>query len=376
MKKIIYLCGMMLLSLNTMAQIDFNNPNWEQVFYDDFTNTSWDTWNTWEITHPYPMGHYYAYQHESSSGVTHGSNEHQVYQRENCQLGNGELKLVCDYVGGPDKLPLQCSDYDLPPGKTCDNSHQTLFYTSGNIQTTIKFLYGFFEIRCSLPVHQGAFPAFWLYGQGSDYYNEIDIFEYSKGADSNNTLKQYTCGIYCDNTHPAPSAFHLISQARVEPILPTESEDLSHFHTFACEWLPYRVTWYVDGIAVNEYSNYDSIPHHEMTLKVNYAINNYALTYQTNIPTWLESDTMRVDYIKVYHLNGDCDSDILITSAQDLMNYLPSVKHSITIEPANDFTAPSNTNVHMMAIDSIVINKGFSLPQGAQMNLQIHPCPE
>ncbi len=33
MKKFIYLCGMMLLSLNMMAQIDLNDPNWDTVFY-------------------------------------------------------------------------------------------------------------------------------------------------------------------------------------------------------------------------------------------------------------------------------------------------------------------------------------------------------
>jgi hypothetical protein len=113
-----------------------------------------------------------------------------------------------------------------------------------------------------------------------------------------------------------------------------------------------------------------------MTLKVNYAINNYAVPHQTNEPLWFESDTLKVDYIKVYHLNGDCDSDVLITTVQDLMNYQPSVKRSITIEPTDDFTAPTNTNVSMMAVDSIVIKKGFALPQGAQMTLQTHICPE
>ena len=376
MKKLTYFCGMMLLSLNMMAQIDLDDPNWEQVFYDDFTNNYWDTWDNWEITHPVPVGHYYSYLKESTSGITHGPNEHQIYQRGNCQFENGELWLVSEYKGGPDMLPINCLDYDLPPGKIGDSQHQTLFYTSGNIQTTTKFLYGYFEIRCSLPTHIGSFPAFWLYSQGDDYYNEIDIFEYSTGVDPNHTYKSYTCGIYCDNTHPAPEDFDDISQARVEPNLSSDSEDLSHFHTFACEWLPECVTWYIDGNVVNEYSNYDSIPHHEMTLKVNYAINNYALTHNQNMPIWCESDTMRVDYIKVYHLDGDCDSDVLITSVQGLMNYQPSVKHSMTIEPANNFTVPLNANVSMMAIDSIVIEKGFALPQGARMTLQTRHCPE
>lgn len=85
---------------------------------------------------------------------------------------------------------------------------------------------------------------------------------------------------------------------------------------------------------------------------------------------------MKVDYIKVCHLNGDCDTDVLIASEQDLINFRPTVKRSITIEPTNAFTAPTNTNVYMMAVDSIVIEKGFTLPQGAQMTLQTYLCPE
>lgn len=375
MKKFIYLCCMMLLSANMMAQIDLNDPNWERVFFDDFSNNSWDTWFEWQITHPEPVGHYISYLSECSSGVTHGYNEHQVYQRENCQLGNGELKLVSVFEG-QNNQPLQCGDYDLPSGKTCDSQHHTLFYSSGNIQTKSKFLYGYFEIRCSLPIHKGSFPAFWLYNAGANFYNEIDIFEYSKGWAHDDYNKQFTCGIYCDNTHPAPSDFSDISQGRVNPILPDASPDLTHFHVFACEWLPDRVTWYVDGNVINEYTNYDSIPHHEMTLKVNYAIDNYAVPVQTNLPIWFDGDEMTIDYIKVYQLKANCDTDVVISNLQEFSNYQPSVKKSIRIEPSSEFTAPTSTNIHMRAVESIVIDKGFTLPQGAQITLQTQPCPE
>ena len=40
MKKFIYFCGMMLLSLNMMAQIDTFDDNWEPIITDDFDQPS------------------------------------------------------------------------------------------------------------------------------------------------------------------------------------------------------------------------------------------------------------------------------------------------------------------------------------------------
>lgn len=377
MKKFVIFCSLTLLCINMMAQIDLTDQNWKRVFYDDFTTNYWNTWENWRVTHPEPLGHYISYLDECSSGVTHGYNEHQAYQRENCQFRNGNLILTSFYEGGDNLMPMHCGDYDLPPGKTCDAQHQTLFYTSGNLQTTTKFLYGYFEIRCSLPIHKGSFPAFWLWGAGTDYYNEIDIFEYSHGISYVNHNKQFTCGIYCDNTHPAPSnSFVPISQARVNPILPNDSDDLTHFHVFACEWLPNRVSWYVDGNVINEYTNYDSIPHHEMTLKVNYAIDNYAVSQEPVSPTWFGNDEMTIDYIKVYQLKTDCNDDVLISNAQDLTDFQPSVKRSIVIEPSSEFAVPQNTDINMRAVESIVIDKGFTIPQGVKITMQTHLCPE
>ena len=373
MKKFIYLCGMMLLSVNIMAQIDLNDQNWECILHDGFTNNNWDTWDDWLVSHP--CGHYKAYIPEWPSGVSRGPSEHQVYQRENCQFNNiGSLSFHSIYRGGLNMQPLQCnaSDYTIPPGKTCDTEHQTLFYTSGKMETDVKYLYGYFEIKCSLPIHKGSFPAFWLYGEGTSYYNEIDIFEYSWGIpNDNNKYRQFTCGIYCDNYNDV-----MVSHARVNPVLPDSWNDLRNFHVFACEWMPDRVTWYVDGTIVNECTVYDEIPHHEMALKMNYAIDNFAVPYQTNIPIWFDGDEMIIDYLKVYQLKTDCDTDILICNVQDLINYQPSVKRSITIEPSSEFTAPINTNVTMRAVDSIVINNGFSIPNGAQMILLTQSCPD
>lgn len=377
MKRIVYLCVMILLCVDVMAQIDLNEPNWEMVFYDDFTTNSWDTWNDWKITHPVPTGHYISYYKDGYYGITHGRHEHQVYQRDNCLFGNGVLKFVSVYEGGPDTIPLHCGNFDLPPNKICDSLHPSLYYSSGLIHTLTKFKYGYFEITCNLPIHKGSFPAFWLYSSSSTHYNEIDIFEYSWGASQTNHYKQFTCGLYCDNDH-YPASLNDVSYARTHPILPNTSSDLTHTHVYACEWMPDHVTWYVDGSVVNEYVRQDSIPHHEMYLIANYAINNYAMRKVNGqyFPDWCDGDEMVVDSIRIFQLKTNCDTDVLITNPLDLTTYQPSVKKSIRIESSNEFTAPTNLNVSMRAVDSIVIGKGFTLPLGAQITLRTQPCPE
>ena len=58
MKKFVYLCGMMLLSLNIMAQIDLNDRNWDTIVNDDFT-TPRRFWYSWSfksnITGPFQV---------------------------------------------------------------------------------------------------------------------------------------------------------------------------------------------------------------------------------------------------------------------------------------------------------------------------------
>ena len=49
-----------------------------------------------------------------------------------------------------------------------------------------QFRYGYFEIRCQIPVHEGSKTAFWLWdAQTDEYYEEIDVFEFSWGFEDN-----------------------------------------------------------------------------------------------------------------------------------------------------------------------------------------------
>ena len=185
MKKFIYLCCLMTLSMDIMAQIGENNGwNTQPYFYDGFSgnNRGWGSnFIEFQSGNPRFQPHWRCYYEEWDSGVTLDYNHHQVFQRSQCQFHHqdGTLHIIAEFKGN---TPLQCGVYELPyPSwhfNHCDTTHHWLYYYSGCIETLEKFQYGYFEIRCKLPVHEGAFPAFWLWGYNDGRYEEIDMLEY------------------------------------------------------------------------------------------------------------------------------------------------------------------------------------------------------
>lgn len=75
-------------------------------------------------------------------------------------------------------------------------------------------------------------------------------------------------------------------------------------------------------------------------------------------------------------IHATINGDMFTATFLDLTDYQPSVKKSISIVPAPEFTVPSNTIINMRAAESIVIDKGFAITQGAQMTFQTQICPE
>ena len=91
MKKFVYLCGMMLLSMNIMAQIDLNDQNWECFIDEDFSGIR--SWNDryWEDdkdeVNYQPLWRCFAY-HDWASGVTGAHYERHAYQLINTVFDN------------------------------------------------------------------------------------------------------------------------------------------------------------------------------------------------------------------------------------------------------------------------------------------------
>ena len=162
-------------------------------------------------------------------------------------------------------------------------SFQEKDYTSGIISTypQFNFTYGYAEIRAKLPSGKGLWPAFWLLASDQKSSDEIDVFELLGGEPNT---------IYMTLHYEAPPK-HLSAQGTYNGPDFTQS-----FHTFAVDWEPTQVVWYVDGIA--RYRASQNIPQTPMNIIANLAVGGTwsgAPNIFTRFPAYLD-----IDYIRVY----------------------------------------------------------------------------
>ena len=380
MRKFIYLCGMMLLSMNMMAQI-FDN-NWSVVINDDFFDfVGWDDDTFTELCRfqgYQPV--WECYMNESHTGVT-TVGRHQAYQTEYAYLDdtNNKMTLKARHFSN---TPLNYgTDYVVPLGKSYTNSShplppQNIFYYSGTIETTAMYWFGYYEIKCKLPIHAGVKTSFWLFGPGPHSYEEIDIFEHSETMFPNQPDRGFGCGLWYNpnniNQLPQgedPGAEHTYNYYAIDSEIP----DLTQEHTYACEWLPDKITWFFDGKIIFEYDDRNGIPQYPKRLKVTHPVLGTALNH--GVPEWLGTDNVTINYIKYYRLEFDCDTDISIQNVSDITNYQPGVKHSVTIGSSGGLEMPNNTNITFRASESISINNETTIPAGAQVTMIIQGCP-
>jgi beta-glucanase (GH16 family) len=115
-------------------------------------------------------------------------------------------------------------------------------YTSARLVTKGKFAqaYGRFEARIKLPFGQGVWPAFWLLGDNIDQVGwadcgEIDILENIGGKPAI---------IYGSLHGPGYSGANSLTGNYTLPNGQRFSDD---FHTFAIEWEPDEIRFYMDG---------------------------------------------------------------------------------------------------------------------------------
>ena len=404
MKKFIYLCCMMLLSANMMAQIDLNDPNWDTVLMECFDESA-SFWQ-WDTENFLNTGNYSWKGYIGSTLAPNG--EHEVYQFDNCRINtnDGTMHLVAYYDS---THRIQRNEYYLPKWMWTEyGGHgypysDDLFYFSGAIEyykkryvqneDERKFLYGYFEIRCKLPKHKGAFPAFWLHSANPNptdpYYEEIDIFEYSWGLGDphgyqwaySNPNPTYagdpyliTTGIY-HNLHGQYTYPDADAYARNYPRLPQGygHHDISGWHTYSCEWMPDHVCWYLDGQLVNSYHDIAHIPQHPMRLKTNYAINGY---YGYGGDIWKGPDKMIIDYIKVCQLKWDCNTDETITCQSDLDGFDYAVKKTVSIvSTINQPIVSSGDKATFRVADSFEITGPFEVQSGGEFTVILQECP-
>ena len=210
MKKFVYLCGMMLLCMNMMAQIDNNRqldnsmycsyrtkhlqihydsthipltPGWryDSVHSDEFNTTTIDR-SKWDVKHR-------SWQ---------SPNQHVGFLDSNDNVKVSGGKLYLSVTENTDSLDFTCS--------WCGENHSSLTIIpeliSGWVKLSDSFRYGYIETKCHLPKNHNYWPCFWTVGGNKtiDDYDEVDVFERTRNNQTNypNIIRQ-NCynGINC-----------------------------------------------------------------------------------------------------------------------------------------------------------------------------------
>ena len=169
-------------------------------------------------------------------------------------------------------------------------------YLSGVITSrdSFSFTYGYVESRIQVSYGKGTWPAFWLL---NTYYTddkpEIDIMEFI--GDNQDVV--YHTYHYHDSE----------GNLRSTESEPSIGRDFTNgWHTYAVEWLPGTVIFYVDGI--EEHRVVDSkISQEDMYIIANTALGGWwpgSPDESTNFPI-----EYKLDYIRAYQKTGTLQSD-------------------------------------------------------------------
>jgi beta-glucanase (GH16 family) len=245
-------------------------PGYRLTFDDEFNGTSLDTakWNTC-----------YPYYSPTYNGCAHANNELEWYTPSQVSVANGSGRLTAD------KRTVQGIDFNGLPA--------TFTYVSGMITTArytkttptntpLSQSYGYFEARLKIPSGKGLWPAFWLLPADNSWPPELDIMETVGTETTTNTM-----------------SYHWLDAGVVRTSASTfVGPDFSQgWHTFAADWEPGQIDWYVDGVLRKTYTN-ASVTNTPMYVLINLAVGGDwpgAPDATTVFPSFLD-----IDYVRTY----------------------------------------------------------------------------
>lgn len=222
---------------------------------------------------------------------------------------NAELQK---YVDSKKNIYLKNGKLVIKPIQT-KNADGTYSYTSGRINTQNKhdFKYGIFEARVKVPEGKGYLPAFWMMPQDENLYGqwprcgEIDIMEVL--GDATDTAHGT---IHYGNPHNQNQGTYNLSKGSFS----------DSYHTFAVEWLPGEIIWYVDGKEYYRTKDWYSTTEGQGTLTypapfdqpfhviLNLAVGGSWVGYPDDAT--FKSQNYSVDYVRIYQKDSYDDSKV------------------------------------------------------------------
>lgn len=171
-------------------------------------------------------------------------------------------------------------------------------YTSARLVTAGRFTvqYGRIEIRAKLPGGEGLWPAFWLLGSdlnqvGWPTAGEIDVMESVSREPSINHGSIHGPGYSGEQDRTAAYT------------LPNGQQFKDAYHTFAIDWAPNVIKWYVDDQLYEtrtpaDVNGHDWMFDHPFFLLLNLAVGGTLPGNPSSAATFPQS--LLVDYVRVY----------------------------------------------------------------------------
>lgn len=222
---------------------------------------------------------------------------------------NAELQ---EYVDSDKNIYLKDGKLEIKPIQT-KNADGTYSYTSGRITTQNKhdYTYGLFEARVKVPAGKGYLPAFWMMPTDENLYGqwprcgEIDIMEVM----GHETNKAYNT-IHYGNPHKENQGTYVLEKGSFA----------DEYHTFALEWKPGELIWYIDGVENFRTSDWYSTTEGQGTVTypapfdqpfhviLNLAVGGSWVGYPDDAA--FESQNYSVDYVKIWQKDSYDDSNV------------------------------------------------------------------
>lgn len=251
------------------------NDHWgEPVFEDNFDDPELPQWRVRDLDY---LGY-----------------DHAFILADNVSVRDGELVITTKREAEPKRFKN-------------DKRERDRYYSTGYVDTigTFSQQYGRFEMRAKLPVipgkSRGVWPAFWLRPDDKTNPGEIDIMEaYGTPHPTHN-----------DNPMARTEATVHFSQdgkSKVRGFTPDELNlNDGEFHTWAVEWTPEAITFFVDG---QQYHQVTSDAEKYQEFFTNGDLYHLRINTQVGSDNWgnpTEEETAdsleyTIDYVKVWPL--------------------------------------------------------------------------
>jgi beta-glucanase (GH16 family) len=247
---------------------------WQQTFGDEFNGVALDPtkWTTcyWWVS--------------ADGGCTNTSNaEQQWYSPSNVIESDGTLKLRAQQQT---TLAPDGKTYQYTSGMISSGRDTSLLSTPPKFQ----FKYGYMEMRAKLPKGTGLWPAFWTLPSSQGWPPEIDAMEGRGDRPSDINVGVYNKDATGKTVHGSVWITGL-------------ADYTADFHTFAVDWEPSYLDYYVDGVLRIRVTDPTRIPTEPMYVLANLAVGgNWPGSPDATTP--FPSD-LEIDWIHVFERKAD-----------------------------------------------------------------------